>query len=230
MLTVTVAVLLTGLRELTKETADRNEDIFNKKQVLKSIESKLGEGVKVDDFSDEEILEIFDTQVSQFVVKIDGSEVPATEVMAEDIKMEKEVKKPEPEQKLPLYVYTNNSEKYYIVTVRGNGLWDAIWGYIALENDLNTIAGASFDHKGETPGLGAEIKDNSQFPGNFQGKKLYNSNGEYVSIKVKKGKAKATEIHAVDGISGATITCDGVTEMMVRGIQYYEPYLKKIKQ
>ena len=136
MLTVTVAVLLTGLRELTLSAATKNEDIFNKKAVLKSIQSKLGEDVDVDDYSDEKIMEIFDTQIAQYVVKTDGSEVPATEVKAEDIEMEKEVKKPVEEQQLPLYVYTNNADKYYIVTVRGSGLWDAIWGYIALEKDF----------------------------------------------------------------------------------------------
>ncbi|MCP3894235.1 MAG: FMN-binding protein, partial [Bacteroides sp.] len=111
----------------------------------------------------------------------------------------------------------------------GNGLWDDIWGNIALEDDLNTVTGAMFDHKGETPGLGAEIKDNPSFAKQFEGKKLYEDDGDYVSITVQKGKAKNL-VHEVDGISGATVTCVGVTEMLVRGIRYYEPYFKQLKE
>ena len=77
--------------------------------------------------------------------------------------------------------------KFILVSVRGSGLWDEIWGSIALEDDFNTITGATFDHKGETPGLGAEIKDNPKFPSQFVGKKIYDENGEYVSVQVKKG-------------------------------------------
>ena len=149
-------------------------------------------------------------------------------VLAEKIDMAKERKKPESERLLPLFIYEQGGEKYYIVSVRGNGLWDEIWGNIALESDLSTITGAAFDHKGETPGLGAEIKDNPNFAKKFKGKKIYDE-GEYVSVTVRKGGAKDPE-HDVDGISGATVTADGVTEMLHRGIKYYEPYFKTLKQ
>jgi Na+-transporting NADH:ubiquinone oxidoreductase subunit C len=146
---------------------------------------------------------------------------------AEDIDMAKERKKPEAERRLPLYVYEQDGNGYYIVSVRGNGLWDEIWGNIALKEDLNTIAGASFDHKGETPGLGAEIKDNPAFPAQFKGKEIYDE-GEYVSVTVRKGGARDPQ-HEVDGISGATVTADGVTEMLYRGIKYYEPYFEDLR-
>ena len=80
---------------------------------------------------------------------------------------------------------------------------------------------------GETPGLGAEIKDNPTFANNFKGKKIY-KDGEYVSINVRKGGAR-DKWHDVDGISGATVTADGVDEMLYRGIKYYEPYFEKAK-
>ena len=90
------------------------------------------------------------------------------------------------------------------------------------------MAGASFDHKGETPGLGAEIKDNPAFSKQFKGRKLYDADGNYTSIVVRKGGAK-NKTHEVDGISGATVTADGVGEMLYRGIKYYEPYFNQLR-
>jgi len=89
------------------------------------------------------------------------------------------------------------------------------------------VVGASFDHAGETPGLGAEIKDNPSFAKQFGGKKIYRD-GEYVSVGVIKGGAKNIA-YEVDGISGATVTANGVGEMLYRGIKYYEPYFGKVK-
>lgn len=226
ILTASVAILLTGLREVTKEKAAQNEDIFNKRALLSAVEDHLGEGVTVKTLSDQEVLDIFNKQVEQIVLNMDGDEVEG--MMAEDVEMEKEKKKPEADRVLPLFIYNTGQEKFYILSVRGSGLWDEIWGAVALENDFNTVAGASFDHKGETPGLGAEIKDNPTFSANFKGKKIYDE-GEYVSVTVRKGGARDQE-HEVDGISGATVTADGVTEMLYRGIKYYQPYFKDLMQ
>ncbi len=227
ILTIVVAGLLAILIELTAEASAKNEDIFNKRAVLSAVVDKMDPEKSIDDYADDEILDIFDRQVQQTVIKMDGT--PVVDMKAEEVKMEKEKKKPENERVFPLFNFQNNEEQYYILAVRGSGLWDEIWGYIALENDLNTIAGASFDHKGETPGLGAEIKDNKKFPASFKGKKLYTEAGDYVSVLVKKGGAEKGNVHQVDGISGATVTADGVTEMLYRGIRYYEPYLKSLK-
>lgn len=225
ILTGAVAISLTGLREATKSQAATNEDIFNKRAILTAVENYLPNGKKVSELSDQEVLALFD-EMEQPVVNMEGE--PIEGVKAEDINMAKERKKPEPERRLPVYIYEHDGEKFYILSVRGNGLWDEIWGNIALKSDLNTVAGAAFDHKGETPGLGAEIKDNPAFSKQFQGKKIYDD-GEYVSIKVRKGGAK-DDTYEVDGISGATVTADGVEEMLYRGIKYYQPYLKDLKQ
>lgn len=224
ILTATVAVVLTGLREVTKSKADLNEEIFEKRAILSAVEDHLPDGQLVKDLSDEEVLNIFEG-IEQITLDMSGNVVE--DISAEDVDMAKERKKPEDERILPLFVYEQGGEKYYIVSVRGNGLWDEIWGNIALESDLNTITGAAFDHKGETPGLGAEIKDNPSFAEQFEGKKIYDD-GEYVSVTVRKGGAKDPE-HDVDGISGATVTADGVTEMLYRGIKNYQPYFEKIK-
>jgi Na+-transporting NADH:ubiquinone oxidoreductase subunit C len=226
ILTATVAVSLTGLREATKAQSATNEDIFNKRAILTAVQDYLPGGQKVADLTDERVLELF-AQMNQPVVDMDGNIIEG--VKAESIDMAKERKKPESERRLPVYVYEQDGQKFYIFSVRGNGLWDEIWGSVALKSDLNTIAGATFDHKGETPGLGAEIKDNPSFAEQFEGKEIYESDGDYVSIKVRKGGARDPK-HEVDGISGATVTADGVSEMLYRGLKYYQPYIDKVKQ
>ena len=222
-----VAVVLAFMIQVTGPLAKKNEEIFNKRAILKAIETKLGDK-KVADYGDDEILALFADKVEQQVVRVDGSLVDG--VKAEEVDMAKEKKKPEAERNLPVFMYNGAAGKNYIVSIRGNGLWDEIWGYVALESDLNTIAGTAFDHKGETPGLGAEIKDNASFPARFIGEKIYDEAGKYVSVKVQKGGANPDDIHAVDGISGATVTADGVSEMMNRGLGYYTAYFASIKK
>lgn len=236
-MTTIVALGLTTLREVTKEQADLNEAIFNKRSVLKAVASHLNSDVEVDDIPDEEILKIFDEKVKQDALNAKGEIVGKDEIVAsgykkgkaEDIDMAKERKKDPADMIFPLYTYNNNGKDFYILSVRGKGLWDDIWGCVALEDDLTTVAGASFDHKGETPGLGAEIKDNPVFSKQFEGKKIFNAAGDYTSVYVRKGGAK-DKTYQVDGISGATVTADGVTEMLYRGIQKYQPYFDSLKK
>ena len=115
------------------------------------------------------------------------------------------------------------------LSVQGKGLWDVIWGNIALEKDMNTIAGVDFDHRQETPGLGAEIKDNKAWKKQFVGKSILDAAGNVKGIDVMKGGAKEPTWQ-VDGISGATITADGVGEMMQRGLKYYAPVIESMKK
>ncbi len=224
-MTVLVALALTSVRQATEEVALQNEAIFNKRAILASVNDYLGmgEGVAAKDLTDEQVLEVFDTKMQQFVFDLQGN--PIDNIMAEDIKMGKEVKKSDDERQLPLFIYEYDGEKFYILSVRGKGLWDEIWGYIALKGDANTIAGASFDHKGETPGLGAEIKDNPTFSNNFKDVQIFRDN-EFVSVWVRKGGARDKN-YEVDAISGATVTCDGVTKMLREGIALYLPFLNE---
>ena len=126
----------------------------------------------------------------------------------------------------PLYLCNKDDKNYYVIPMVGKGLWGPIWGYIAIGEDKNTIFGAIFDHKTETPGLGAEIRF-EPFQAPFKGKKIFNIDNEFASIKVIKGGAKPSDMHGVDAISGGTITSNGVTEMIERTLQVYVPYLKK---
>jgi Na+-transporting NADH:ubiquinone oxidoreductase subunit C len=151
------------------------------------------------------------------------------EVQAFEIKLNNELKKPVDEQRFPLYEASVQGTKYYIVPLRGAGLWNAIWGYIALKEDKNTIQGAVFDHTGETAGLGAEITQ-QWFQDRFVGEKVFNKEGKLVGINVSKTnndpKDTDKDDHEVDAISGATITGDGVTAMIIERLTHYLPYLK----
>ena len=151
------------------------------------------------------------------------------EVKAFEIKLNNELKKPVDVQRFPLYEATVDGAKYYIVPLRGAGLWNAIWGYIALKDDKNTIQGAVFDHTGETAGLGAEITQ-QWFQDRFVGEKVFDEQGNLVGINVSKTNNDPKDAdkndHEVDAISGATITGDGVTAMIKERLTHYLPYLK----
>lgn len=128
----------------------------------------------------------------------------------------------------PLFIAEKDGNKYYITPLVGSGLWGPIWGFVAFEKDCNTVFGASFDHKSETPGLGAEIRE-SFFEDEFIGKKILDENSSFVSINVVKGGAKEGSYHEVDGITGGTITSDGVTNMLKADLDIYNNYFKTIR-
>ena len=143
-----------------------------------------------------------------------------------DLKLE--MKKNIKDQLFPIFLANiDNNRECYIIPLRGKGLWGPIWGYIALENDFKTVFGAVFDHKSETPGLGAEI-NTTDFQDPFQGKLIFKDDN-FVSIKVVKGGAKLGDNHGVDGISGGTITSDGVTDMLYERLENYLPYFTKMR-
>ena len=157
---------------------------------------------------------------------------PDDTVDAFQIKLNNEIKKPAEEQRFPVYKAVVENISYYIIPLRGSGLWDAIWGYIALKSDINTIQGAVFDHKGETAGLGAEITQ-QWFMDRFKDEKVFDDSGQLVGINVSKTnndpKDTDKDDHEVDAISGATITGDGVTDMIKERLAHYIPYFEKEK-
>lgn len=128
----------------------------------------------------------------------------------------------EAELTFPLFRCEKEGESLYVVPVVGSGLWGPIWGYLAMESDMKTIYGATFDHKTETPGLGAEIKE-AFFQDKFQGKTI-NSASELLFDVVKGGAP--TTAHSVDGITGGTITSKGVGEMIDRTLKVYVDYFE----
>lgn len=131
------------------------------------------------------------------------------------------------QMKYPLYVAEKEGKPLYILPMVGTGLWGPVWGYVAVDDDGRTIVGSTFDHQGETPGLGAEIST-PIFTKQFPGKTFVDESGEFTSIKVYKGGSQTTDPHGVDGISGGTITSDGVHEMLKRTLAIYDKYLRSV--
>jgi Na+-transporting NADH:ubiquinone oxidoreductase subunit C len=164
----------------------------------------------------------------QLALKVDGSVDESTQAFSIDLK--NELSKKVEDQRFPLYVAEQDGKKFYIVPLRGAGLWDAIWGYVALEEDLNTIKGTVFDHKGETPGLGAEITQ-KWFQDRFIGEKIMDQSGEIVGVAVTKGNtSQSKDDNKVDAISGSTITGNGVTDMIKERLLNYKNYFANQKK
>ncbi len=169
--------------------------------------------------------------VDQMLLSNNGELTEYGDLTAFDIDVVKEYKTLDAvDRHYPLFVFEEGGENIYIVPLVGKGLWGPIWGYVAFNGDMNTIFGSTFDHKTETPGLGAEINQ-SWFEERFIGKTIFDDNGEFVSVEVVKGGADVEgEDHMVDGISGGTITSKGVGEMMERTLKVYVPYFKGNKK
>ena len=135
------------------------------------------------------------------------------------------------EQQLPLFIGKKEDQSFYIVPIRGNGLWGPVWAYVSLDKNM-VVQGAFFDHAGETPGLGANIKE-PFFRDDFAGEHLFDTSGVFKGIAVKKGnmdpKNERKTDNAVDAMAGATITGDGVSAMINSGLSLYVPYFKTLK-
>ena len=178
---------------------------------------------------------IYEKNIESLVVDINGNSVVennmGTPITAEEIDMYKEYKKPPENRLFPIFKYMNRDNvKAYILPVYGNGLWDNIWGYLAISSDLNTIKGVVFDHKGETPGLGARITS-AGVQSRYMGKKIKNEKGDIVSVIMLKGEnndiSKIDE-HTIDGMSGATLTAKGVNTMLKDYLGFYKAYFDKV--
>ncbi|MDA0316624.1 MAG: Na(+)-translocating NADH-quinone reductase subunit C [Bacteroidetes bacterium] len=167
----------------------------------------------------------------QLVLDANGNAVENNEAYLIDVKKEQAKAKNGQTRDLPLFVGEKDGQTFYIAPIRGKGLWDAIWGYIALDKDM-VIQGAYFDHKGETPGLGANIKQR-YFMDDFYGEKLLTESGEFKGITVAKGnndpKNLIKDDYEVDALAGATITGDGVSAMIKSDLKLYLPFFKNLK-
>jgi Na+-transporting NADH:ubiquinone oxidoreductase subunit C len=221
VMVVVIAVLLALTAIILAPYQTKNVRIEKMKNILTSV------SIPAETAEAEQLYTKYISQ--QLVLNNKGKEVTG-DVAAFDIDLKKELDKTKTgktnEQLFPLFICKKEGKSYYIIPVRGKGLWGPIWGYISLEGDMNTIYGASFGHKSETPGLGAEI-ETKKFQQQFIGKKIFDESGNFVSVIVDKGSAAANKTHGVDAISGATITSKGVSEMFKRTLSNYIPYFKR---
>jgi Na+-transporting NADH:ubiquinone oxidoreductase subunit C len=218
VMVIAVSTLLSLAATLLQPRQQKNLEIEKKKSMLESI------GIPS---SHETTESLYDKYIKEsFVLNSKGEVVPGVEAF--NVVLNIEQKKPIEQQYLPVFnAVPDNGEKVIIIPVEGKGLWGPIYGYVSLKSDMNTIFGVTFDHKGETPGLGAEI-NTTEFESMFSGKNLFEE-GKFVSIGVLKGGAKPDDPHSVDAISGGTITSKGLEKMLKDCIVKYNDYLLKTK-
>lgn len=219
ILVVVVASALAFAAESLKPMQKENMRLEKMQNILASVKIEA---------TPENAKEKFDQYiVEQKLLNNKGELVAPSGKTAFDIDVVKEYKTlDEDERSYPLFVFQDGGEKKFIVPLAGKGLWGPIWGYVSFNGDMNTVYGSTFDHKTETPGLGAEIKE-EWFQQRFIGKQIFAGSGEYTGIEVVKGGTDVSgNMHAVDGISGGTITSKGVGEMIQRTLDIYVPYFK----
>ena len=228
---VIVAFLLAGVSSALKPMQDANIELDKKKQILASLNIK-----NVAD-ADAEYSKYIK---HDYIIKSTGERVDTIggfKVENDDITSEN----------LPLYIAEVNGEKKYIIPMTGNGLWGGIWGYIALNDDCNTIYGVYFSHASETPGLGAEIAgekfqnrytekvpakytyENGKTVDTLLLKRVYDNGNVELTVKKAKPKNDNEKLYHIDAISGATLTCNGLDEMLKTKLAPYYNYLNKVK-
>ncbi len=214
---VLVALVLSGAATLLRPLQERNMRIEKMQNILATINIKASKA---------EAETLFNEYITGTrIVDHRGNELEGD---AFEVDLQDENRKDLADRQLPLFLAEVDGEGFVIVPIRGNGLWGPIWGYVGLASDLSTIVGANFDHASETPGLGAEIGDR-EFQEQFPGKKIFDQQGNFRPVRVVKGGAPPDDPHSVDGISGGTITSNGVTNMLRDGLAAYEETFKNMK-
>ncbi|HEY1046380.1 MAG TPA: NADH:ubiquinone reductase (Na(+)-transporting) subunit C [Bacteroidia bacterium] len=225
-ITMFCGIALYVVSNVLKPYQDANVELDQKKRILATF-------VKLDDTWDKKKIEqVYSDRVKGFVINYKGELQKDKQV--KDIDIEKEHKLA-PEKRL-YKVFEVSDEKnknkiqYYVFAGSGKGLWDKISTYFALKSDLNTFEGVVFDHKAETPGLGARIKDDEAVYSRYAGKTIFEGDKLEPVIMMKgEGNDYSGNSHAVDGMSGATKTAIGVNEMMVEYLKAYENFIKSKK-
>ncbi|MFN8257791.1 MAG: NADH:ubiquinone reductase (Na(+)-transporting) subunit C [Bacteroidales bacterium] len=226
VMVIIVAALLSVASLTLKPFQDKNIEIEQKLNILKTVGKSGGAENATDKnrFIEQEYNKYI---TDSYVVNSKGEKVQG--ITAFNIDLKEELDKPTEKQNLPVFVFTDDDGAHkFIFPVRGKGLWGPLWGYVALNDDYNTIFGVTFDHKSETPGLGAEIST-IEFQEKFKGKMLF-ENEKFVSVKVVKGGASPGDLHGVDAISGGTITSIGLQNMLGDCLGNYQNYFKTLKK
>ena len=210
VMVVIVAFMLAFVSSSLRDRQNRNVEFDTKKQILSALNVRNVEDVE----------NTYKKYVKQdMLMQADGTLTENQDGFS--TAYEKEVKA---NKRFHVFVAEKDGDTKYVFPVYGTGLWGAIWGYVALNSDKNTVYGVYFSHASETPGLGAEIAT-EHFQTLFSGKKAVD-NGQIVLGVVKNGKVENPECQ-VDGISGGTITSDGVNLMLKNCLSNYKNFLTK---
>ena len=227
-----VGSLLAFLASSLKPAIKENERIEKQQNILYAM------GVNENDASNANFVstKVAGAEFKKYIKKqlvLEGNKVSGSQdAYLIDVKKQQANAKEGKVRKLPLFVGEKEGKTFYVAPIRGKGLWDAIWGYVSMDENM-VVQGAYFDHKGETPGLGANIKQR-YFMDDFIGEHLMTEAGVFKGITVKKGNNDAVNEdktdYEVDAIAGATITGDGVSAMIKKDLSLYVPYFKNLKK
>ena len=236
LLVVVVAAVLAYVSESLKPIQQANVSTEKRINILAS--AHLGADIAKADDKVAHTATLFDKYITaSYVVNSKGEALEGDAFNAEMSEQYETIRQmaglsPQEQEKLratlrlPVFECTlDDGTLLYIVQTYGQGLWGPLWGYVSIKDDLNTIYGAVFDHKGETPGLGSEIATPA-YASQFEGKTIFD-NGKFVSIAVIKGGARPNDLHAVDAVSGGTITSNGLQDMIQVSLQEYVPFFTK---
>ncbi|WP_353779843.1 Na(+)-translocating NADH-quinone reductase subunit C [Winogradskyella sp. 3972H.M.0a.05] len=227
---VVVGTLLAFTASSLKDRITENKRLEKQQNILYAMGVNENDESSATFVSTEKAPELFEQYIKKQLVITNGTNVEEDDkAYLIEVKKEQARAKDGEERRLPLFVGEKDGETYYIAPIRGKGLWDAIWAYVAMDKNM-VVQGAYFDHKGETPGLGANIKERF-FMDDFIGEHLM-KDGVFKGINVSKSNADPTNIdkvdNEVDAIAGATITGDGVAAMIKKDLALYVPYFKTL--
>ena len=227
-----VGTLLAFLASSLKDKIAENKRIEKQQNILYAMGINENDESSVEFVSKNIVGEEFDKYITKQLVITGTTAVEDDKAYLIDLKKEQTLAKDKNYQRrLPLFVGNKDGKEFYIVPVRGKGLWDAIWGYVALDNQL-IVQGVYFDHAGETPGLGSNIKERF-FMDDFKGEHIMDD-GLFKGTSVSKSNADPKNLDKtdfeVDAIAGSTITGDGLAAMLKKDLKMYVPYLKTLKQ
>lgn len=229
---IIVGSLLAFTAEYLKPVIAKNKRLEKEQNILYAMGVNENDENSAIFVSTDKVDEVFAKYITKQIVIQDGKTTEDDQAYLIDIKKEQALSKNDPsKRRLPVFIGEKDGKTYYIVPVYGKGLWDAIWGYIAVDENV-VIQGAYFDHKAETPGLGANIKERF-FMDDFIGEHLLDESGEFKSIEITKSNADPTNVdkidNEIDAIAGATITGNGVSAMLKSDLNLYVPYFKSLK-
>ncbi len=229
---VIVGSLLAFAASSLEPTITENKRLEKQQNILYAMGINENDESSAIFISTDQAPEAFSKYITQQIVIQNGEITENPEAYLIDVKKEKSNAKGDAsKRRLPLFIGEKDGVKHYVIPIYGKGLWDAIWGYVSINEDM-VIQGAYFDHKGETPGLGANIKQRF-FMDDFIGEHLLDASGNFQGVTVAKGNADPVNNNKtdneVDAIAGATITGDGVTAMIKSDLRLYVPYFKNLK-
>ncbi|MGC6430100.1 MAG: Na(+)-translocating NADH-quinone reductase subunit C [Jejuia sp.] len=227
---VVVGSLLAFTASSLKPNITENKRLEKQQNILYAMGVNENDESSANFVSTADAPELFNKYIKKQLVIEGGKVSEDDQAYLIDVKKEQSNAKAGLERKLPLFVGEKDGKTYYIAPIRGKGLWDAIWAYVAMDENM-VVQGAYFDHKGETPGLGANIKQRF-FMDDFIGEHL-KADGKFKGITVAKGNADPKNENKtdneVDAIAGATITGDGVTAMIKSDLKLYVSYFDNLK-